>query len=123
MKSTQEIAQELVKHCRSGEFHKAYELYDENCVSIEPKGAQLELAEGMDAIRAKGEQWNAMVEEFHSSEVSEPIVAANFFSLTMNLEVTFKGAGRTKMEEVCVYEVQNGKVVKEQFFYPIAPQQ
>lgn len=123
MKTTQEIAQELVQHCRTGQFDKAYALYDEKCVSIEPKGAMNEIAEGMDAIRVKGEQWNAMVEEMHSGEVSDPIVAGNFFSVTMKNDITFKGRGRQKIEEICVYEVQNGKVVKEQFFYPIAPQQ
>jgi hypothetical protein len=32
------------------------------------------------------------------------------------MEVT-KGAGRVKMDEVAVYEVRDGKIVKEQFFF------
>jgi ketosteroid isomerase-like protein len=35
----------------------------------------------------------------------------------MGMEVTMKGAGRVKMDEVAVYEVRDGKIVKEQFFF------
>jgi hypothetical protein len=31
--------------------------------------------------------------------------------------VTVKGQGRMKMDEIAVYEVKDGKIVKEQFFY------
>jgi len=55
-------------------------------------------------------------------EISDPIVAENFFSCTMNLDVTYKGAPRSQTSEVCVYEVQEGKIVKEQFFYSMPPQ-
>ncbi len=121
--TTQEVANRLVELCRTGQWDKVQaELYAEHCVSIEPQGARLERAEGMDAIRAKGEHWQAMVQEVHSGEVSDPLVAGNHFTLTMRNDITFKEAGRQQIEEVCVYEVQQGKVVKEQFFYPIEPQ-
>jgi len=35
----------------------------------------------------------------------------------MDFDVTFKDRGRQQMEEVCVFEVENGKIVHEQFFY------
>jgi hypothetical protein len=35
----------------------------------------------------------------------------------MGIDATYKGMGRQKLEEIAVYEVKNGKVVKEQFFY------
>jgi hypothetical protein len=31
--------------------------------------------------------------------------------------VTFKGAGRRMLEEICVYEVNDGKIVREQFYF------
>jgi hypothetical protein len=31
--------------------------------------------------------------------------------------VTMKGSGRMKMDEIALYEVKDGKIVKEQFFY------
>jgi hypothetical protein len=35
----------------------------------------------------------------------------------MGMDETFKGMGRNKMDEIAVYEVRDGKIVKEQFFY------
>jgi len=35
----------------------------------------------------------------------------------MMMDATFKGIGREKMNELCMYEVEDGKIVKEQFFY------
>lgn len=121
--STKEIANRLVELCRTGQWEAAQkELYADHCVSIEPKGSPAELVEGLDAIIKKGEQFNEMVEKFNSLEVSEPLAAENFFTITMNLDADFKGMGRVVMEEVCVYEVVNGKIVKEQFFFTPQPQ-
>ncbi len=122
--TTQEIANQLVNFCRQGQFNEAQEaLYSENAVSVEPEGSQWGKAEGMEAIKAKGEQWANMVDEVHGVSVSDPIVAGNFFSCGMSNDVTFKGMGRMTMEEICVYEVQDGKIVREQFFFPLPPQQ
>lgn len=122
--STQEVANKLVEYCRMGQFEKCYqELYSTDCKSIEPQGAMMPLAEGMEAIKKKGEMWQSMVQEIHSGEVSDPIVAGNHFSCVMKNDITFKETGRMQIEEICVYEVQDDKIIKEQFFYPVAPQE
>ena len=60
--ATQEIATKLVNYCRQGDFASCYaELYSPNCVSREPKGAMVEVANGMEEMRVKGEKWNEMV--------------------------------------------------------------
>ena len=121
--TTQEIADKVVEYCRQGKYQECYqELYSQDCVSIEPKGAMMERAEGLEQMAEKGKKWNEMVEEMHGGSVGDPIVAGNHFSCTMSMDCTFKGMGRQKMDEICVYEVQDGKVVKEQFFYPVNPQ-
>jgi len=33
------------------------------------------------------------------------------------LDATMKGMGRMKLEEICVFEVKDGKIISEQFFY------
>ncbi|WP_020531515.1 nuclear transport factor 2 family protein [Flexithrix dorotheae] len=120
--NTNEVAQKLVNFCRKGQYTEAQdELYSKDIVSIEPKGTPTERAEGIAAIKAKAEQWSSMVEEVHSNVISDPVIAGNFFSIAMKTEATFKGMGRQTMEEVCVYEVKNGKVVTEQFFFTPAP--
>lgn len=94
------------------------ELYAENAVSIEPDHVQmLKSVKGLAAIKEKGKQFNDMIEEMHGGWVSEPIVAGNFISFRMGMDVTMKGAGRMKMDEIAVYEVKDGKVVKEHFFF------
>ena len=121
--STSEVANKLVNYCRQGQYNEAQaELYHDNAQSIEIAGMPGERVQGMEAIKAKGKQWEEMVEEMHSSEVSDPIVAGDFFSISMKNDVSFKGRGRMMIEEICVYEVQEGKIVKEQFFYPLPPQ-
>ena len=60
-----------------------------------------------------------MVEEFHGATVEGPLVAGNHFSCTMKMDITMKDMPRTLSEEIAVFQVENGKIVKEQFFYPL----
>ncbi|WP_108867146.1 nuclear transport factor 2 family protein [Aquimarina aquimarini] len=118
--NTQEVANRLVELCRQGENMQVLsELYDKNIVSKEMPGSPNEHVSGIDAVTKKSEDWFATVEEFHGSEISEPVVAENHFSCTMKMDCTFKGQGRMQIEEVCVYEVNNGKITQEQFFYSL----
>lgn len=116
--TTQEIANQLVEWCRKGEYDKCYsELYDQECWSIEPKGAWTEEAKGMEEIAAKGKKWQENIKEMHESWVGEPVVNGNHFAVPMSIEATYADGSRNKTEEMCVYEVKNGKIIKEQFFY------
>jgi len=116
--NTQEVANRLVELCRIGENMQAQkELYDKNIISKEMPSAPNPIVSGIDAVAQKSQEWYASVEEFHGSEISDPIVAENHFSCTMNLDCTFKGQGRMKIREVAVYQVNNGKITEEQFFY------
>lgn len=72
---------------------------------------------GIEAIREKGRQWNEMVQETHGLTISEPIVAGNFISVGLNMDVTMKDGTRNPMDEIIVYEVKDGKIQSEQFFY------
>jgi len=80
-------------------------------------GVPEEVVSGKQNVWDKSKQWLDNVEEFHGGNISEPVVAGNHFSSKMDFDVTFKDRGRQQMEEICVYEVQNGKIVHEQFFY------
>jgi hypothetical protein len=39
----------------------------------------------------------------------------------MDMDMTIKGRGRNRMAELAVYQVKDGKIVKDQFFYPLMP--
>lgn len=117
--NTPEIAQRLVALCRQGAYETAQrELYADNVVSLEPAGTPAPRTEGLDAIVAKGKMFYDTF-EVHGGSVSDPVVAGNFFSCALTADVTPRAGGpRFTMEEIAVYEVRDGKIVLEQFFYP-----
>lgn len=118
--TTKEIADKLAKLCSQGKFAEATEaLYSPDIVSVEagaPPGQSRE-SKGIDAVRKKGEWWVAN-HEVHSSKVEGPLVAGSHFAVTFKLDVTFKPESkRFTMEEIAVYKVADGKIVREEFFY------
>ena len=117
--TTQEVANRFHELSQSGQWDKIQdELFAENAASIEPPQAQgMRSVEGLAAIKEKGKQFGEMVEEMHGGFTSAPLVGGRFFSVAMGMDCTMKGMGRQKMDEIAVYEVKDGKIVKEQFFY------
>jgi len=117
--TTQEVANRLSDFFKENKWMEAQEdLFSEDAESIEPAHSPgLQSVKGKDAIRKKGEDFNNMIEEVHGGYAGEPIVAGNFIALAMGFDATMKGMGRQKMDEIAVYEVKDGKIVKEQFFY------
>jgi hypothetical protein len=115
------IAKRLVALCREGKFEEAQrELYADDAVSIEMEGlppGALGNAKGLPAIIEKGHQFNAGLEQVHGMSVSEPVIGGNWFSIAMSMDMTMKGRGRMDMREICVYQVRDGKIAHEQFFY------
>ncbi len=117
--SAQEVAHRLVQQCREGKNVDAInELYDEHIISLEPEGGPMEQKTiGKDAVLESTNQWFNSVEELHSVRISDPVVAGNFFACGMTIDATYKGQGRNVMDELCVFEVKDGKIVTSQFFY------
>lgn len=114
-----EIANRLVELCRGGEHAKAQaELYANDAVSIEPEGVPNNVSKGREALAAKVVYWEKCF-EVHENICGDPIVAGPFFSVRMGADVTEKESGkRFTMEEIAVFQVKEGKIVSEQFFYP-----
>ena len=120
--STQEIANRLVELCRQGQYSQAYqELFADNAVAIEPEGAPVQKTEGLQALLGKAAQFAEMTEEFFGNEVSDPVVADNYFAVRMWIDSKMKGQPRMSMDELCLYQVKDGKIVQEQFFYTMPP--
>lgn len=117
--TTEEVANRLVELCRQDKIDECLaELFAADAKSIEASDAMgPPVTEGLEGIKAKSAMFQSAVEEFHSAQISDPIVAGNSFALTWVLDVTMKGRGRVTMEEVCVYMVKDGKINLEQFFY------
>jgi hypothetical protein len=75
------------------------------------------ITQGKEAIKAKGVARRATIETIHSYHCSEPLVAGEFFSVVLRQDLTFKGRPRTTVEEIGIFQVRDGKIIKEQFFY------
>lgn len=121
--NTEQIAKRLVELCRQGKYTDAHEeLFAHDAVNIEMEGMSegpMGSAKGLDAIKQKGRAFGEMVEAVHSNEVSEPVIAGNWFSVAATMDATMKGRGRVTMREICVYQVRDGKIAHEQFFYDL----
>jgi ketosteroid isomerase-like protein len=119
VRTTTDVANRFHELAQTGQWNEIQnELFSEDAVSIEPANSPgLRSVEGIDAIRQKGNQFGNMVEEMHGGYSHQPQVAGNHFAVAMGMDITMKGQGRMKMDEIAVYEVKDGKIVKERFFY------
>ena len=116
--NTKEVANKWLNMCQEGKnLDCINELYADNVVSKEMPGMPGEVITGKQNVWNKSKEWLDSVTDFHASEISEPVVAGNFFTSKMSFDCTFKERGRQQMEEVCVYEVKDGKIASEQYFY------
>ncbi len=116
--NTKDVANKWAQMCREGKnLECVEELYADNVVSKEIPGWANEVTNGKQHVWNKNKVWLDSVEEYHTGEISDPVVAGNHFSTKMNFDVTFKEHGRMQMEELAVFEVKDGKIVSEQFFY------
>ncbi|MCA9351882.1 nuclear transport factor 2 family protein [Patescibacteria group bacterium] len=117
--TTQEIANQLVDMFNAGEMEKPYEeLYSQDIISVEHEGNDdMSRCEGMAQVMKKGEWWHENF-EVHSASMSQPVVADDYFSVSITMDTTHKPSGnREEMTELAVYKVANGKIVYEEFFY------
>ncbi len=122
--TTQEIANRLVELCREGKNEQATrELCSPNIISIEPEGVPNRIQSGLEVIVQKGKDFEARLERMNSNVITDPLVADNFFSCAMLMNVNLKGVPHpVDLNEICVYTVAEGKIVREEFFYSPQPQ-
>jgi hypothetical protein len=117
--TTIQVANQLVQLCRNGKIEEAkLELFTEETMSIEPaEGLLPKHTKGLAAIQQKAILFISMVEQFYGSTITEPIVAGDYFTLGWTTDLQMKGQERQTNTEICLYKVQHGKIIMEQFFY------
>ena len=117
--TTQEVANSFYALAQQGNWDQIQEeLFSPDASSVEPAHAQgLSTVKGLDKIREKGKKWSEMIEQVHGGFCNEPVVIGNHFVCAMGVDATMKGQGRQKIDELAVYEVKDGKIVLEHFFY------
>ena len=118
--SSLEIGKQLAELCRQGRNLDALNaLFAKELVSVEagvPPGMSRE-AIGLEAVKAKSAWWMEN-HEIHSASVTGPWPHDDKFILGFKYDITNKPSGqRMQMDEMALYHVAHGKIVREEFFY------
>lgn len=112
------IAERLVELTRQKLFLEAQtELFSESAAGIEPDRSGRQSVKGLKAMQEKEQNFLNAIASWQQVEVSNPIIATSYFSVKMRVEAILKTGHKVAVNEIIVYEVANGKIVKEQFFY------
>ena len=94
------------------------ELFADNVKSIDPPNSPyFKSAEGKATVRKKGEDFVSRVTEAHKRYTTRPIVSGNHFAVGREVDITVQGHGRIQINEIMLYEVKDGQIISEQFFY------
>jgi hypothetical protein len=106
---TTQIANRLVELCRKGQFVQAeQELYAADIVHIEIDGKEFK---GFDEVLQKEVDFLEELKAAPVMEVSDPLVAGNYFSIRMRIQCEHNQRGKIDMDELLVYKVADGKIV------------
>jgi hypothetical protein len=122
MMTTTEVANRYYELAKANNWPQILdELCSADLVNKEPehvtaRGLQ-SITSGLDAVKAKGIANREKIEAVHSQHCSAPLVAGNFFTVILGRDITFKGMPRMNKEEIAVFELKDGKIITEQFFY------
>jgi hypothetical protein len=117
----QEIGKRYMTLCQQGKNDVCLEeLYAKNAVSVEaipPPGGD-RTSKGLDAIKAKEKDWGES-HIVHKAELKGPFPHDNRFAVHFTFDLTDKPSGkRSTLDEVGLFTIENGKITREEFFYP-----
>ena len=117
--TTQEVVARFDELARQEKWFEIQdELFADNVRSIDPSNSPyFKYAEGKAAVRKKGMDWVAKVEAVHGLHTSPAVIGGNHFAVGRSFEITVTDFGRIKIDEIMLYEVKDGQIVSEQFFY------
>ncbi|MGN7723842.1 SnoaL-like domain-containing protein [Chitinophaga sp. 22620] len=117
--STQEIADRFNELAQQEKwFDIQDEFFADNVKSIDPADSPyFGYAEGKADVRKKGEDFVSRIEAVHSLSTSEPVVSANHFAVIRQKDITVRPHGRIQINQIMLYEVRDGQIISEQFFY------
>jgi len=117
--TTQEVA---TRFNELAQQEKWFEIQDEffadNVKSIEPPGSPyFGYAEGKSSVRKKAEEFVKKIQDFHGAYTTQPVTGGNHFAVGRGMEIIVEGFGRIKIDQIMLYEVKDGQIISEQFFY------
>ena len=125
MMTAKQVGEQIVKRYLEGKSVEAVEaLYADDVISVEAHqgGGPPQLVRGKSAVVEKAKWWrdNNII---HHANLKGPFPHGDHkFAIFYVLDLTNKDMNNTRvsLEEVGVYEVKDGKVTREEFYYNIA---
>ena len=117
--TTKEVAARFYEFAKLEKWFEIQdELFADNVISIDPPGSPyFGYAEGKAAVRKKGEDFVKRIEAAHKRHTTEPIITGNHFAVGREVDITIQGYGRIQINEIMLYEVKDGEIISEHFFY------
>ncbi|MEO1438254.1 MAG: nuclear transport factor 2 family protein [Bacteroidota bacterium] len=118
--TNQTIADQLQAFIQQGDYDGAYDaLFHPEAVALEPQLAEMGLAEvkGLDAIKDKVQALSAGIESLVSREMSPAIVTDKHIAFTNIVHAKLKDGNDFKLSEICLYQIEDGKIISEEFIY------
>jgi hypothetical protein len=117
--TTQEIATRFNELAQQEKwFQIQEEFFADNVKSIDPPHSPyFGYAEGKAAVRQKGEEFVGRITDLHRAYTGEPIVTGNHFAVIREIDITVQPHGRIQINQIMLYEVKDGQIISEQFFY------
>lgn len=117
--TTQEVAARFNELAQQEKWFEIQdEFFSDNVISIDPPNSlYFGYAEGKNAVRKKGEDFIKKIEKVHGTSTTIPVTGGNHFAVGRNVDITVTGFGRIQIEQVMLYEVKDGQIISEQFFY------
>ena len=114
------IANELVAGCRENRAKENLDkLYTPDAVSVEAADmGQGRETKGVEGIKAKHDWWESTMEMLDGDIRGPMFDGDNRFAVIFTMTAKERETGKVSdMEEVAVYTVADGKIVREEFFY------
>lgn len=117
--TTREVAARFNELARQEKWFEIQdEFFADNVRSIDPPNSPyFDYAEGRSSVRKKGEDFVKRIEAVHRAYTTEPLVTGNHFAVGREIDITVQGFGRIQINQIMLYEVKDGQIVLEQFFY------
>ncbi|AWX44231.1 hypothetical protein HME9304_01231 [Flagellimonas maritima] len=117
--TTQLIAEKLTSLLREGKFEEIYDtLFDQEKVKhVEPQSPHFPDVTGVNALKEKDSVMAGNIAEVHSMEIGDAITSKDFIALPYKMSFKMKDGNKAELDELIVYQVENGKIILEQFFY------
>jgi hypothetical protein len=117
--TTQEVVARFIELAQQEKWFEIQdELFADNVKSTDPPHSPyFKYAEGKAAVRKKGEAFVSQIEAAHGTYTTQPVIGGNHFAVGRGVDLTVKGFGQVKIDQIMLYEVKDGQIISEQFFY------